>query len=362
MPPASADTTPAPLLPDALAPQVSLELTPVHPAAALAPPGAPPRPRLQPAGASPRVDIVVPVYNEAAGLQVSIRRLHRFLCEELPFAWRIVIADNASMDATPELARALAAELPDVTVLCLAEKGRGRALRAAWSASDAEVLAYMDVDLSTDLRALHPLIAALLSGHSEIAIGSRLAPGSRVVRGPKREFISRSYNHILRRRPARDVLRCAVRLQGDPRRRRPEAAAPGRRPGVVLRYRAARAGPARGDAHPRGRGGLDRRSRLARRHRRHGGRGSARRRPARLASPVTRFVLVGLASTLAYALLYLGLRATTAPGVANALALGRHRRSQYPGQPARHLRGARPRWSGSVTTRPAASSSCSPSA
>jgi glycosyltransferase involved in cell wall biosynthesis len=144
-----------------------------------------------------RIEIVVPVYNEDASLQDSIRRLHAFLSDELPYAWRIVIADNASTDATLAIARALAFELDHTTVLHLDQKGRGRALRAAWTASDADVLCYMDVDLSTDLRALLPLVSSLIAGHSEVAIGSRLAPGSHVVRGRKREFISRSYNRML---------------------------------------------------------------------------------------------------------------------------------------------------------------------
>ena len=150
------------------------------------------------ATAAPEIEIVVPVYNEAAGLERSIRRLHRFLSDGFPFRWRIVIADNASVDATPEIARRLARTLPSVRHLRLEQKGRGRALRAAWSASAAKVVCYMDVDLSTDLRALLPLVAPLMSGHSDLAIGTRLAHGSRVVRGPKREFISRSYNRILR--------------------------------------------------------------------------------------------------------------------------------------------------------------------
>jgi glycosyltransferase involved in cell wall biosynthesis len=144
-----------------------------------------------------QVDIVVPVYNEQAGLERSIRRLHRFLDTEFPFSWRIVIADNASTDDTPAIARVLARTLSGVRVLRLERKGRGLALRAAWSASDARVVAYMDVDLSTDLRALLPLVAPLLSGHSDLAIGTRLARGARVVRGPKRELISRAYNAIL---------------------------------------------------------------------------------------------------------------------------------------------------------------------
>jgi hypothetical protein len=85
-----------------------------------------------------------------------------------------------------------------VRTLYLADKGRGRALRAAWSVTDADVVAYTDVDLSTSLEALLPLVAPLLSGHSDLAIGSRLATGARVVRGAKRELISRTYNLLLR--------------------------------------------------------------------------------------------------------------------------------------------------------------------
>jgi glycosyltransferase involved in cell wall biosynthesis len=146
---------------------------------------------------APEVEIVVPVHDEERTLAESVRRLHRFLTAEFPFSWRIVIADNASTDSTPEVAALLAGELASVSWMRLERKGRGRALRAAWSASDARVVCYMDVDLSTDLRALLPLVAPLLSGHSDLAIGTRLAHGARVVRGPKRELISRAYNRLL---------------------------------------------------------------------------------------------------------------------------------------------------------------------
>lgn len=146
----------------------------------------------------PRVDVVVPVYNEQRSLERSIRRLYRFLNANVPLDWQIVIADNASVDQTGEIADRLARDLLGVSVLRLPEKGRGRALRAAWSQSDAELVCYMDVDLSTDLQVLMPLLDGLLSGDGEVAIGSRLAPGARVVRGHKREFISRSYNLLLR--------------------------------------------------------------------------------------------------------------------------------------------------------------------
>ncbi len=145
------------------------------------------------------LDVVVPVYNEQESLESSVRVLHATLGEQFDEPWRITIADNASTDDTALIAARLAAELPEVTVLSLVEKGRGRALKLAWLESTAEVVAYVDVDLSTDLRALPPLVAPLLSGHSDIAIGTRLGRGSRVVRGAKREFVSRSYNLILRR-------------------------------------------------------------------------------------------------------------------------------------------------------------------
>jgi putative flippase GtrA len=144
------------------------------------------------------VDIVVPVYNEAAGLVASVERLHAYLASDFPFTFQITIADNASTDDTWRLATELAARLPHVSARHLDQKGRGRALRATWTESSATVLAYMDVDLSTDLAALLPLVAPLLTGHSDIAIGSRLSNSSRVVRGAKREVISRCYNLILR--------------------------------------------------------------------------------------------------------------------------------------------------------------------
>lgn len=146
----------------------------------------------------PVLDVVVPVYNEQAALADSVHRLHRYLRENFTVSFRITIADNASVDATPEIAAALADELAEVRAVRLEQQGRGRALHTVWSASDAAVLVYMDVDLSTDLNALAPLVAPLVSGHSDLAIGTRLGRGSRVVRGAKREIISRCYNLILR--------------------------------------------------------------------------------------------------------------------------------------------------------------------
>ncbi len=152
----------------------------------------------RPSTVAPTVEIVVPVFNEDAMLETSIRRLHAYLSAQFPLSWQITIADNASTDHTWGLACSLAQKLEGVRAAHLEAKGRGRALRAVWSRSASSVVAYMDVDLSTDLDALLPLVAPLVSGHSDVAIGTRLASTSRVVRRPQREVISRSYNLILR--------------------------------------------------------------------------------------------------------------------------------------------------------------------
>ena len=140
----------------------------------------------------------MPVKNEEHDLAPSVERLVEHLRCAFPFTARVTIADNGSTDGTWPVACALEARYPEVRAIHLDIPGRGRALHQIWSSSDAEVLAYMDVDLSTDLNALLPLVAPLMSGHSDVAIGTRLARGSRVVRGPKREIISRSYNLLLR--------------------------------------------------------------------------------------------------------------------------------------------------------------------
>ena len=126
----------------------------------------------------------MPVYNEVAALAANIRRLRGYLAEVFPFTFRVTIADNGSTDGTWDAAEALAAEFAEVRAVRLEEKGRGRALHAVWSESDAQVLAYMDVDLSTDLSALLPLVAPLLSGHSDLAIGTRLSRARGWCAGP----------------------------------------------------------------------------------------------------------------------------------------------------------------------------------
>jgi putative flippase GtrA len=280
-----------------------------------------PRPERDAVTAPPQVEVVVPVHEEEGALAASIHRLHRFLSTSFPFSWRIVIADNASADRTPAIATELAGSLPGVEVLRLPEKGRGRALRAAWSASDATVLAYMDVDLSTDLRALLPLVAPLLSDHSDLAIGTRLAPGARVTRGPKRELISRGYNRILHatlgarfsdaqcgfKAGRADVLRRLLpRVRDDVWFFETELLVLAQRSGLRVHEV-----PVDWTDDP------DSRVRIVRTA------CDDLRGVARLAlgGQVWRFALVGVASTLAYAVLYLALRIPVGAQAANALAL-----------------------------------------
>ena len=144
-----------------------------------------------------RVEIVIPVYNEERVLRQSVETLRAYLIRYFPYRWQITIADNASTDQTWARAEALAAEYEGVRALHLDQKGRGRALRTAWLASDADVVSYMDVDLSTNLESFLPLVAPIITGHSDLAIGSRLLRGAVIARQWKREIISRCYNLMI---------------------------------------------------------------------------------------------------------------------------------------------------------------------
>lgn len=145
------------------------------------------------------VDVIIPVYNEERDLPKCVAKLRARLGADCPYRWRIVVANNASKDGTLEVAKRLKAEHPgEVDFIHLDQKGRGRALKKAWLASDADVRAYMDVDLSTDLDYFLPMIDPLMKGEYHVATGSRLKPGAKVTRGLKREFISRSYNLIVK--------------------------------------------------------------------------------------------------------------------------------------------------------------------
>jgi len=148
--------------------------------------------------ARPRVDVVIPCYNEVSVLRPSVERTIALFHENPRFDWRVVIADNGSNDGTGPLAEQLAAEYPEVRALLLTIKGRGLALKEAWTKSDADIVAYMDVDLSTDILHLPQLIAMIADGKCDVAIGSRLARESKTKRSLKREITSRGYVFLIR--------------------------------------------------------------------------------------------------------------------------------------------------------------------
>ena len=307
-----------------------------------------------PSHTSVQAEIVVPVRNEERDLVRSIRRLDTHLRDRFPFTACITIADNGSTDGTWSQALALESELESVRAVRLERPGRGGALRSVWSQSDAAVLAYMDVDLSTDLNALLPLLAPLLSGHSDVAIGTRLARGARVIRGPRREVISRCYNLLLhatlgtrfsdaqcgfkaiRADQARTLLpltsdtewffdtellvlaeRAGLRIHevpvdwiddADSRVKLIATALADLRGILRLGIGLARgtiAIPVLGNPSPP-------------RSRQPGAQASG---PGRMASQLARFIMVGVASTVAYVLLYLLLRGSMAAQAANAISL-----------------------------------------
>jgi glycosyltransferase involved in cell wall biosynthesis len=144
------------------------------------------------------VNVTIPVYNEEKILPQSIAALHAFLQQHCRFDWEIVIANNASIDRTQEIAEGLARQYTATRVVHLDQKGRGRALKRVWMESKADIVSYMDVDLSSNLYAFPPMIESLICGGFDIAIGSRLLKGSTTKRSFKREIISRCYNLLVK--------------------------------------------------------------------------------------------------------------------------------------------------------------------
>lgn len=146
------------------------------------------------------VDVVLPVLNEEHSLPSCVERLRGFLDSDVgEHTCKIVIVDNGSTDGTLDVAKRLSVENPGlVDYIHLDVRGRGLALRKAWLDSEADVVSYMDVDLSTELAAFPVLVDSIVNDGYHVAFGSRLAHGSNTARSLKREFISRTYNTIIR--------------------------------------------------------------------------------------------------------------------------------------------------------------------
>jgi ubiquinone/menaquinone biosynthesis C-methylase UbiE len=144
------------------------------------------------------IDITVPVLNEERAIEKSLITLVSYLSTHCPYDWYVTVVDNGSTDRTWAIADAYAATDARLRTIRLDRRGRGGALKAAWSTSTADVVAYMDVDLSTDLDALLPLLRPIVDDEADLSIGSRLATGARTKRSLQREIISRAYNMITR--------------------------------------------------------------------------------------------------------------------------------------------------------------------
>ncbi len=146
----------------------------------------------------PVLDVAIPVSNQEARLEAHLRGLHGHLMDTFPHTFRITVADNASTDNTLRIAERLARELPEIKVVHFDQRGRGNSLRRVWLSSPSPLLAYVDLDLSLDLSAVAPLLAPLISGHSDLAVGTRLARASQGTFSHRREVIARAYNFLLR--------------------------------------------------------------------------------------------------------------------------------------------------------------------
>lgn len=144
------------------------------------------------------IDIVIPVYNEEDQLEENIKKLNNFLIKNFKYNYKITIADNASTDNTLNIAKKLSKKYAHIGFITLDKKGRGIALRKAWNDSKADIVSYMDVDISTNLEAFLPMIDALVIDGYDVAVGSRLIEGSKIQRSLKREILSRFYNLLLR--------------------------------------------------------------------------------------------------------------------------------------------------------------------
>ena len=141
---------------------------------------------------------MIPVLNEAHVLAESVRTVRHFLRQNMPYPSRVVVVDNGSTDGTDRVGHELEAQYDDVRFWQLQERGRGRALRHAWGRSDADVVCYTDVDLSTELEALPVIVDAIVNDGYDLGTGSRLLPESRTVRCFKRELVSRGYNLLVK--------------------------------------------------------------------------------------------------------------------------------------------------------------------
>ena len=146
-----------------------------------------------------QIDLVLPVYNGENYIEKSIRKLHDWIKQNPDHEYNIVIAINASTDNTLNIAKKLEAELPNkIRVIDIPQKGRGIAIRTGWENSNAEICAYMDADLSADLKHITEIIEPIIKNEAQICCGSRKMQDSSVKTTLMRGILSWLYNLTLR--------------------------------------------------------------------------------------------------------------------------------------------------------------------
>ena len=146
----------------------------------------------------PFVNVTIPVFNEDATLAANVSQVVRFLNAEFAYPHEVVIANNGSTDQTQAVAEEVSCKYGAVRVVQLARPGRGDAVAAVWRRSEADVVSYMDCDLSSDLAAFPKLVEPLIRGTADLSTGSRLLNPSTTSRGLKREVLSRGYNLLVK--------------------------------------------------------------------------------------------------------------------------------------------------------------------
>jgi len=144
------------------------------------------------------INITIPVYNEEKRMGDNVLKLYHYIKSSLKYPFEIIIADNGSTDNTPAIAKQLSYKYPEIKLLHIEQKGKGIAINTSWSRSKADILSFMDVDLSADLKHFQQLIDAILKDGYDITIGSRLITHKKVKRSLKREIISRCYSFLLK--------------------------------------------------------------------------------------------------------------------------------------------------------------------
>lgn len=143
-----------------------------------------------------RADIVIPAYNESKNLEQSLKLLYSYLLKIKNVEWNVIIGENGSKDNTLDVAKKLAKKFPRLKVRHLNIPSRDNTLLTLWGESDADILVYMDADMSTNPKHTQELIDSIFDGY-DIAIGSRIKEGAKVEREGIRVFLSNIYNKFL---------------------------------------------------------------------------------------------------------------------------------------------------------------------